>query len=166
MMKALLCVVAAGAAIGFMIPTGDRSSPPPVETAAAVPAKQPFAAVQPRETLLERRGNGHFYVTAEVNGFPVDFVVDTGATTVALTTDDARRLGLDFDPAEFTTIGRGASGDVRGTQVQLDVIDIDGKRVPQISGVIVEELDISLLGQTYLSRISAVQMNGDYMTLR
>lgn len=164
MMKALLCVVVAGAAIGFMIPTGSPSSPAPVE--AAAPEKEPFAAVQPQETLLERRGNGHFYVTAEVNGHPVDFVVDTGATTVALTTGDANRLGLDFDPGEFTTVGRGASGDVRGKQVRLDVIDIDGKRVPQVPGVIVEGLDVSLLGQSYLSRISAVQMNGDHMTLR
>lgn len=167
MMKALFCVVVAGAAIGFMIPTGSQPSPAPVEAAPVVPKeRKPFAAVQPQETLLARRDNGHFHVTADVNGQPVEFVVDTGATTVALTTGDAERLGLDFHPGEFTTVGRGASGDVRGKPVQLDVIDIDGKRVPEVPGVIVEGLDVSLLGQSYLSRISAVQMNGDQMTLR
>ena len=157
MIKPLLCVVAIGAALGYMLPTGGATAPEPVATAAAG---------QSRETLLERRSNGHFYVEAMVNEQPVDFVVDTGASTVALTVRDARRLNIGFDPSRFTTVGTGASGPVRGQQVKLDVVDIDGKRVSQVRGVVLEGLDVSLLGQSYLSRISSVQMNGDYMSLR
>jgi aspartyl protease family protein len=169
MIKPLLCVVALGAALGFMLPTGPSPAPEPAVAERPVPAAkqaQVFEAPEPQDTVLERRSSGHFYVTATVNNTPIDFVVDTGASTVALTQDDAHRLGLNFNPAEFEVIGRSASGDIRGTPVMIDVIDIDGKRVPRVPAAILEGLEVSLLGQTYLSRINAVQMNGDRMVLR
>ena len=57
-------------------------------------------------------------------------------------------------PAEFTVIGSGASGPVRGKDVTLDSVTIDGKEVRGVRGAILEGLDVSLLGQTYLSRIT------------
>ena len=66
-----------------------------------------------------RQPNGHFYVDGTVNGQSVRFLIDTGATSVALTADDASRIGLQFSPAEFQQIGYGASGPVMGKQVTL-----------------------------------------------
>lgn len=180
MLKPLLSVIAVGIAIGLMIPAADESAVPAAGTfeAHSSPTKASHAsppprarrhhayAEMPRETRLERRSNGHFYVTADVNGYPVEFVVDTGATSVALTEEDARRLGIAFNPYQFTVVGRGASGDVRGQPVVLDTVDIDGKRVSSVPGVVLEGLDVSLLGQSYLSRIGGVQMSGDQMALR
>ncbi len=171
MMKALLCVVALGAAVGFMIPTGTATAPEslPADTkkqASERPSRWKSDSSSYRETALKRRDNGHFYVDADVEGHLISFVVDTGASTVAIGPDDARRIGLDFHESEFEPIGRTANGVARGKPVHFDFIDIEGKRVPNVRGVIVEGLDVPLLGQSYLSRITAVQMNGDSMTLR
>ena len=117
--------------------------------------------------MLEREGNGHFYAHAKVNDQElVHFVVDTGATVVALTVDDARRLGISVDPSEFTVIGEGASGLVRGKDVMLNSVEVDGKRVEDVRGVILEGSRLSLLGQAYLSRMGEVEMSGDYMVLK
>ena len=155
-MKALFVMIAAGVAIGLAWPTGA----PQAETEAA------SASGERRETTLERERNGHFYTYADVNGEPVRFVVDTGASFVALTVKDAKRLGIPFSPAEFEIIGEGASGLVRGKIVQLDSVEIDGKRVTNVKAAILEGSRLSLLGQSYLSRMGEVQMRGDYMVLR
>jgi len=157
MSKALFVTIAAGVAIGLAWPTG-MSSSPPADAATAGEAR--------RETVLEREGNGHFYTYAEVNGDPVRFVVDTGASLVALTTKDARRLGIPFSPAEFDYVGEGASGPVRGKFVTVDSVEIDGKRVEDVRAVILDGSRLSLLGQSYLTRMGEVQMKGDYMVMR
>jgi aspartyl protease family protein len=156
MSKALFVMIAAGIAIGLAWPTGA-----PQSEAEAAPASG-----ERRETTLEREGNGHFYTYANVNGEPIRFVVDTGASFVALTTKDAKRIGIPFSPAEFEIIGEGASGMVRGKLVELDSVEIDGKRVTKVKAAILEGSRLSLLGQSYLSRMGEVQMRGDYMVLR
>ena len=155
MIKPLLFVVAAGVAIGRAWPSGDQQS-------KAVVAE----TGEPRETVLEREANGHFYVDAKVNGELVHFIVDTGATGVALTEEDARRVGLAFSPSEFEYVGEGAAGPVRGKLVTIDTIEVDGKTVEDVSGAVLQGGDLSLLGQSYLSRMGEVQMRGDYMVLR
>jgi aspartyl protease family protein len=169
--KALLLVTLFGIGIGLMVPTAPEA-PRPV-AAAVEAAPQPLGPKPtdtpevPRETKLDRKPNGHFYVDAEVNGGDlVNFIVDTGASSVALTTRDARRIGLPFSPSSFEVIGTGASGAVRGQLVTIDRLSIDGKEVRQVRGAVLEGLEISLLGQSYLSRIGGVEMAGDSMTLR
>jgi clan AA aspartic protease (TIGR02281 family) len=97
---------------------------------------------------------------------PVKFMVDTGATPVALTIEDAARIGVEFQPDSFSVIGSGASGPVRGERVVLDSVDIDGKAASDVRGSVIEGLDISLLGQAYLSELEKVEISGDEMVLR
>lgn len=156
MQKAFFLVVAAGIGIGILWPTGR-------EQARLQAAIQDGA---PLETVIGRRSDGHFYVDAEVNGELVNFVVDTGATGVVLPVEPARRLGIGFSEGEFEVIGSGASGPVRGKIIELDRISIEGKEFRRIEGAIAEGLDQPLLGQAYLSRLSSVEMSGDYMRLR
>jgi aspartyl protease family protein len=119
------------------------------------------------ETVLERESNGHFYTHAKINDRElVRFVVDTGASVVALTVDDARRLGIPVDPNEFTVVGEGAGGPVRGLDLMLDSVEVDGKRVEHVRAVVLEGSNLSLLGQAYLSRMGEVEMSGDYMVLK
>ena len=168
MQKALFLVLAAGAGLGLLWPTGKESAPVSASVAAPKPASGQSSytiADQPRETLLERRGNGHFYVDAEVNGELVNFVVDTGAFGVILPVETARRLDIPFSEGEFEVIATGASGPVRGKMIHLDRVSIEGKEVRNVRGAIAEGLDQPLLGQTYLSRLS-MEMTGDYMRLR
>jgi aspartyl protease family protein len=156
MQKALFLVVVAGAAIGALWPTARA----PEQVAAVVEDGQA------KETVLKRRGNGHFYVDAEVNGELVNFVVDTGASGVVLPVETARRLNIPFSEREFEVIGSGASGPVRGKVITLGKVSIDGKEVRNVEGAIAEGLDQPLLGQTYLSRLSSVEMSKDYMRLQ
>ncbi len=159
MRGALLIVSALGIAIGLSLP-GARHAP----TAAAVAAAEP--AEHPVDTVIERSDRGHFLTVAEVNREPIRFVVDTGADIVALTTDDARRAHVDFDPAQFTIVGHGAGGEVRGQEVRIASIVLDGKRATDVRGVVLEGGEVSLLGQTYLRHLGSVQIADDRMTLR
>lgn len=157
MTRALIAVVLAGLVIGLAWPSDDDS---PASNVAVSDGER-------RETVLEREANGHFYTHAKINDSElVHFVVDTGATVVALTVDDARRLGISVDPSEFTVVGEGASGLVRGKDVMLKSVEVDGKRVENVRGVILEGSRLSLLGQAYLSRMGEVEMSGDYMVLK
>lgn len=156
MTKAFLLVIVAGVAIGLALPSGKR----PVEAAAVA------GDGTTRETLLEREGNGHFYVHAKVNGELVRFLVDTGASGVALTEKDARRVGIDFSPGEFEEVGQGAAGPIRGKLVTIKTVDVEGKKVTNVRGAVLQGSELSLLGQSYLSRIGGVEMRGDYMVLR
>ena len=156
MVRAFLLVVAAGVAIGLALP----SSRKPVEATAVA------SDGAPHETLLEREANGHFYVHAKVNGELVRFLVDTGASGVALTEKDARRVGIAFSPSEFEEVGQGAAGPIRGKLVSIKSVEVDGKKVTNVRGVVLQGSELSLLGQSYLSRIGEVEMRGDYMVLR
>src|SRR4029453_14666331 len=157
MNRALILVILAGLMIGLAWPSGEKS-----------PAKDELAQSGDRkETVLDRAANGHFYTHAKINDRElIHFIVDTGATVVVLTVDDARRLGIPVNPAEFTIVGEGASGPVMGKDITLDSVEIDGKRVEHVHAAILEGSNLSLLGQAYLSRMGEVEMSGDYMVLK
>ena len=146
-------------AIGSTMPARDPSEPTQVE--AVVDGSR-----EPVVTRLRRQRNGHFYVDATVNGRLVRFLVDTGASTVALTMEDAARIGEKVSPESFSVVGEGAGGAVRGDRLMIGSIEIEGKRVENIRGVVLEGLGQSLLGQNYLSRMGSVEMIGDEMIIR
>ncbi|MBV9881608.1 MAG: TIGR02281 family clan AA aspartic protease, partial [Sphingomonadaceae bacterium] len=125
MSKGLIGVVLFGAFIGLLMPGGRSHSGAPEATSTT------YSAV-PVETRVHRSEGGHFYVHALVNGQLVRFVVDTGATTVALTPEDAERVGIKLNPSSFEVIGEGAAGPIRGQMVQLDSVNLDGKQVNHI----------------------------------
>ncbi len=181
MKYALIGVIAVGAIIGMSMPGGKRAAVTRASPSLAGEANSPVSvAGSPnspvvsnsptssygQETVLERGLGGHFFTVANINGEPIRFVVDTGATDVALTMDDARRAGISFDPSQFEVVGSGASGDVRGQIVELREVDLDGKKVSDIHAVVLEGLTISLLGQNYLRHLDTVSISGDKMTLR
>ena len=119
------------------------------------------------ETVLQRQRDGHFYVDALVNDKLVHFLVDTGASGIALTQDDARTVGIAVDPAKFEIVGQGASGDVQGQFVNVHHIAIGQKEAWDLPSVVLADgMDVSLLGQSYLSQIGSVAIVGDKMTLR
>lgn len=153
---ALLLFVVVGIGVGVSIPV---TRPRPAAPAAV-------AADRPVETVLERSGGGHFYAAVDVNDEPIRFLVDTGASMVALTMEDARRAHVAFDPAQFEVVGKGASGDVRGQEVRIASLVLDGKRATDIRGVVLENSEMSLLGQSFLRHVETVEIKGDEMRLR
>ena len=161
--KLIFAFVVIGAVLGFMVPSGQRPLPQAQPARAAAMAHATDKAL---DTVLERQPNGHFYVDALVNGKLVHFLVDTGASGVALTQDDARTVGITVDPTKFEIVGRGASGDVRGQRVDIHHIAIGQKEAWDLPSVVLTDMDISLLGQTYLSQIGSLTIENNRMTLR
>ena len=159
---ALLCTVAVGVAIGLSLPASPPSAPPvaAAATVAAEPQEDP-----PVETVLKRSPGGHFYAVAQVNGEPIRFVVDTGASVVAMTEADAKRAHIVFDRGDFEPVGRGAAGIVRGKEVAIDRVVLDGKSARGLRGIVMADSEMSLLGQNYLRNLD-VAIKGDVMTLR
>lgn len=117
-------------------------------------------------TVLRRDASGQFHITAQVNGEDVRFMVDTGADVVALTVDDAQRLGIDADPEQFQPIGRTASGVGYGLPIRLDHIEIEGHEMTDVQAVVMDGLGTNLLGQSVLRRLGQLEMRGDTMTIR
>lgn len=108
---------------------------------------------------LPRAGDGHYYVTAEINGAEVDFVVDTGATMIVLTQADAEKAGFKRDDLAFVGRAGTANGEVRTAPVWLDNLRI-GPIEDFGVGAMVNggELDQSLLGMSYLQKFHSVEI--------
>lgn len=150
-----LTVVAVGLWIGWLWPQDRPAAPARAATATAEEQK---------EVLLEKRGS-HFYADVLVNGQTVRMMIDTGASMVAIGPEHAERLGIKFDRAQFGPIARTADGIAQGMEVTFDTVAIEGKKVSHVRGAIIEGLDMPLLGQAYLGRMSSVEMAGDYMRI-
>jgi aspartyl protease family protein len=118
------------------------------------------------ETVLERERDGHFYADANVGSYRTHFLVDTGASIVALTGADAQAMGLDWRDSDLVGIGRGASGTVYGVPVTLDRIELGGYEATDVQAAIVPEgLDVSLLGQSFLSKLHGMRIEDDRMII-
>jgi len=110
--------------------------------------------------------DGHFYLTLDLNGVPVRFVVDTGASEVVLSARDAARIGIDpqtmiFSGQAYTANGMVDTAPVRIERMALgDVVD-EGVRAVVTGG----DLDESLLGMTYLRRFDRLEISGGQMVL-
>ena len=118
------------------------------------------------EISLQRQPDGHFYVDAEVNGAKVHMLVDTGATAIALTREDARKAGIGISIGMPNVIGQGASGDVKGEFVTVDRIKLGDKTGESMNAVVLDGGGMSLLGQTFLSKFSSVEIQGNTRVLR
>jgi len=131
-------------------------------------------AILPRQSAFEngqvevpRRNDGHFYLTLHVGEVPVEFVVDTGATSVVLSKQDAQAVGINPDELIFGSIARTANGEVRTARVTLEDVrlgDLDEGRVRAF--VNEGELDTSLLGMSYLQRFDTISITGDKLVLQ
>ena len=115
--------------------------------------------------VIARDGSGQFHVVASVDGTPTQFLVDTGADTVALTEADAQRAGVSVDPSGFGPIVRTASGEGQGARVRLERLELGTTEVRDVDAVVVRDLPVSLLGQSVLGRLGRVELQGDRMVL-
>lgn len=134
---------------------------------AAARAAATLRHAPPPAVPIAKAADGHYWATAQVEGRPLRVLVDTGATAVALTADDARRLGIAPERLAYTRSLATASGAVRAAPVTLAAVEVGGARVEQVSGVVVERgLSASLLGMSYLGRLSGFSADRDGLTLR
>ena len=124
----------------------------PHANAAIVEAMSSHVAEeQGRLVEFKRANDGLFYVTGNVNGVPVRFVVDTGASVVVLTQRDAERVGISKDSGSHQAHIQTAGGSSAMRWAKLKEVTVAGQRVEKLDAAIVRDgLKVSLLGQNYL----------------
>jgi aspartyl protease family protein len=133
----------------------------------AIEAPKNITAHQIRTASLRKEGDGHFWATAYVNGMPVKFLVDTGASLVALNERDARRIGLNTDELEQNAEVRTAAGRVKAATAMIDSIEIDGVKIKNVQAVIIEKgLENSLLGMSFLNRLDGWDVTPTAIVIR
>lgn len=109
----------------------------------------------PGSGAVPKAADGHFWADAEVNGKPVRFLVDTGATAVALTPQDAERLGFKPSELKYGHAITTAAGGAHAAAVTLTAVSVNGAKVENVKALVVAEgLDVSLLGMSYLGRLT------------
>jgi aspartyl protease family protein len=121
------------------------------------PRPQPVRQHRSSSTSVELRAgrNGHFETSAAINGRPINVLVDTGATVVALTYEDARTAGVQVGENDFRYVGNTANGKARFAAVMLDDVRIGDVIVRNVQASVSEpgKLHVSLLGMSFLSRL-------------
>jgi aspartyl protease family protein len=116
---------------------------------------------------IDRGADGHWRTEARVNGRKIEVLVDTGATVVALTRDDAEAAGIDVRKLRFDARVRTASGTTRAADVTLEQVHIGNVRLRDVEAVVVERgLPVSLLGMSFLSRLEQFHVRGQTLRLR
>jgi aspartyl protease family protein len=121
----------------------------------------------PNENVYRRSRDGHFYVDADVNGARIRFLVDTGATYVALSPEDARSAGLRVFESDYTARTSTANGVTRVAPVVLRQIELDQLQLFDVKAVVLEKpMPVSLLGMSFLSRLQGYETRSDELVLR
>jgi aspartyl protease family protein len=131
-------------------------------------AKQPSQPSSRGNSVeLRAASGGHFVTTAHVNGRPVEVMVDTGASIVALSYSDAERAGVFVRPSDFTQRVSTANGSARIAPVILDSVSIGDITLYDVRAAVSEpgRLQTSLLGMTFLGRLARTEMRNGVLVL-
>jgi aspartyl protease family protein len=147
---ALVLLVAGVTAVRFV----DRGTPAPAALAAASEVVAP-ANNNSRSVTLNRADNGHFQAEARVDGRRIEFIVDTGASHIALRESDAARLGIHPTPRDYTIKVATANGEGRAARAELRSVEIGGIVVRDLVAYVHPDqaLGVNLLGMSFLSRV-------------
>ena len=151
---AFVALVAAGVVPRFYANVNGR----PAAAATAAPAAQaeaPSSSSSYGTMTIERGANGHFRVDAVVEGRRMDFLIDTGASSVVLRESDAARLGIHPARREYIVRASTANGVVMAAPVELQRVEVGSLTVRNVQAIVLpdEALTQNLLGMTFLSRV-------------
>lgn len=147
------------------LPARDQSPGTTLQVAAPPPADN-LQLAGGKAVTLQRQDDGHFYADVQINGSTVRMLVDTGASGIALTRDDARRAGIGISIGMPNVVGQGAGGEVKGEYVTLDRVSLGDESVSAVPAVVLDGGGQSLLGQSFLGQFASVEIKGNKMVLR
>ncbi len=138
-----------------------KPRPPAKSGRAAAPESEGW------EYIVTAGPNGHFVVDAMVNGSPITFLVDTGASDIVLTMADARRLGFIPGNLDFSEQYQTANGEVRGAPVRLRELRIGQYSLCDLEASVNEgPMTVSLLGMSFLEQLRGYQVEDGRLILR
>jgi aspartyl protease family protein len=155
------------AGMGF-IKLDDQPAAPVAEAAAAPSSTLPDAPVASDDghvTAIPKAQDGHFWANATVNNKAVRFLVDTGATVVVLTEDDAQRLGIDKSNLTYDRKVVTAMGSTQAATVTLASVAVGQSTVHNVEALIIPQGGTSLLGMSYLGRLSRMEATPSSLVL-
>lgn len=117
---------------------------------------------------LKLSSNGHFVTKAEINGRNITVMVDTGASAVALSHEDARKAGFRPDDLEFDVPVSTANGVVKAAGVMIERIEVGGVNVEKVKGMVMPKgaMEGTLLGMSFLSRLDSFEVKDGVLHLR
>jgi aspartyl protease family protein len=115
---------------------------------------------------IPRSEDGHFYADVDVNGTKIHMLVDTGASVVALSREDARSAGIATSIGMPNVVGQGADGSVHGEVTTVERMSLGNAKTESVPVIVLNSGGQSLLGQSFLARFASVEIHGDTMTLR
>jgi aspartyl protease family protein len=155
----LALVVAAVVPRLYMSQNGAHAAAPATQSEATAPAS---SAASYRSMTIQRGPNGHFSVGAEVEGRHMEFLIDTGASVIALRERDAARLGIHPAQREYTARVSTANGIVLGAPVELNRVEVGSLTVRNVQALVLpdEALGENLLGMSFLSRVRWEHQDG------
>ena len=165
---ALICVAAVGIGQAFVgNPTKDsqvaRSASKPQASATGTRT----APQGPQSVSLAADDRGHFVADFKINGMFIKGLVDTGATSVAIPMDEARKIGINPGPADYTARIQTANGETRGAVVRLAELRLDAIVVRDVEAVVVEKgLGVTLVGMSFIRKLQSSEMRGNMLVLR
>ena len=177
-MRALLVMIFAIGVMGALathLGSPGASSPQPIVVNGAESGSQATATDAPKldsalstdgSLDIARSADGHFYADVDVNGSKLHMLVDTGATQIALSREDARSAGIATSIGMPNVVGEGADGSVHGEVATADRISLGNAKAEAMPVVVLNSGGQSLLGQSFLAKFASVEIHGDTMTLR
>ena len=175
MVKGVLLIAGVTAAVAVAVGgtmSGDPISVPAARSGGPMVVEPAARSFEPGTTVadgtveLRRSGDGHFYADVAINGSTIRALVDTGATAIALSREDARSAGIATSIGMPNVVGEGADGDVYGEVVTLDSVALGHKTAEDMPAVVLNSGQQTLLGQSFLARFESVEIRGDTMVLR
>lgn len=175
-----LILLVVGFASGALLMMFLQPVPAPQTSAVSAPSETPTAEIRPtaseqqdappqyaRAATLVLENDGHFYANAVVNNNTVRFLVDTGASSVALSFFDAQRLGLNPESLDYNLDVSTAGGNTKAAFVLLDRIMISNVEVENVEALVLRtDLKNSLLGMTFLRELYSYEFRRRSLILR
>lgn len=153
-----LCLAAAGVTlVSQHLDKWNQAGRPSLMSASAksAPVAQPQTANNGRTVTLQSDSRGHFQVDARIDGRAMDFLVDTGASVIALRESSAAKLGIHPARREYTAKASTANGVIAAAPVMLNRVEVNGISVRDVQAFVMpdEGLSTNLLGMSFLSRV-------------
>ncbi len=126
-----------------------------------------YVVAHGRSVEVARAFNGDFDITARINGARVAMVLDTGASSVVLTREDAKAAGLPLEVLAYTAVIDTANGRTHAAPVRLDRVAVGGLVERSVDALVAQpgQLKTSLLGMSFLNRLQSWEVRGDRLLL-
>ncbi|WP_213773783.1 TIGR02281 family clan AA aspartic protease [Bradyrhizobium sp. dw_78] len=168
-MRNIMVIAAIMAGLGIvMAQMADRITPALAHTAARnVAPLEADAPSNDRSLNIPRDARGHFETEGRINGQRIDFMVDTGASVIALNESSAARFGLRPTPGEYNARVTTANGTIKAARTRIAMIDVGGLVVRDVDAMVLpdEALSENLLGLSFLSRLKRFEYANGMMVL-